>query len=473
LWEIVVPVKEAKMNAEKYTKVKYFTIVALLIPALVLLAGIAFARADEVEETYLLAAPVFIPGGNEEWGTCQPVLAYEFIGTGATSPLTSIPAEAVCDPAWAAFNDQGELFVSNRNWNTEGGSIQRFLYDPAVGFIPHGSITDESIKAPHGIAFSPWGELFVANYLGGISRYVFDAAGNAVPHGVINDASALLGITVSAAGEVFVTQGDTVFRFLVEEDSTEVIPNGTFSVAMGSGLHGLAFNEGGELFIGGIYANKVFRYTFDLEGNPIANGAIEVFGGPIGVAFSPEGELFVGNHFSGGIARFLFDGDGNAIPNGTIETSHMGGLAIYGGTFAPRPRTYLPLVLIEFTFGQLPPDGPQPGEWTGTTSLAYPMSFDVSSDSTQWSMFVVKTNWEGCFTSGTVEETVSGPGAIIEDQFSGTLPTYGFTGEFTSPTTAVGTYFFNNHMIVVGISYPPYVCYVYLTESGSWTASAP
>ena len=466
------------MNAEKYTKVKYFTIVILLIPALVLLAGIAFARADETEETYLLAAPVFIPGGDEEWGTCQPVLAYELTGTGAASSLPSIPAEAVCDPAWAAFNEQGELFVSNRNWNAGGGSIMRFLYEPGVGFVPNGSIEDEAIQAPHGIAFSPWGELFVANYLNGkISRYIFDEEGNAAPNGIIDTGMSNLGVTFNAQGELFCApfSGDTIYRYTFDPATREAIPNGSFTITGASGLEGMAFSTDGEMFAGSIYTNQVFRVKFDQDGNPSDNGYIQMpaGSGPAGVEFSPQGELFVGNHFSGGIARFLFDAEGNAVANGTIETSHMGGLAIYGGTFAPRARTYMPLVLIEFTFGQLPPDGPQPGEWTGTTSLAYPMSFEVSSDSAKWSNFVVKTSWEGCFTSGTVEETVSGPGAIIDDQFSGTLPTYGFTGEFTSPTTAVGTYFFNNHMIVVGISYPPYVCYVYLTESGSWTASVP
>lgn len=468
------------MNAEKSTKVKYFTIIILLIPALALLAGIAFARVESASaEDYLLVAPVFIPGGGEEWEICQPVLAYEFMGTGPVSSLPSIPDEAVCDPAWAAFDAQGELFVSNRNWNTGGGSILRFRYDPAVGFIPYGSITDETIQAPHGIAFSPWGELFVANYLNGIiSRYTFDEEGNATPNGVINTGMSNLGVEFNEEGELFCApfSGDTVYRYTFDPATREAIPNGSFIITGASGLEGMAFSPSGEMFAGSIYTNQVFRVTFDLNGDPADHGFIQMpeGSGPAGVAFSPEGELFVGNHFSGGISRFLFDMEGNAISNGTIATPSMGGLAIFDGVPATRVTMHLPLMLDEFLPGQSPtppPEGPVPGEWNGTTSYNNPISFEISSDSTQWSDFRLEFDWTGCGANGTTTIVIPGPGSITDNTFSYSETSgYSFNGEFTDQIHAEGLYALMNYQITL---YYPIYCSFYLTQNGAWTASAP
>jgi len=95
-------------------------------------------------------------------------------------------------------------------------------------------------------------------------------------------------------------------------------------------LHGLAFNPQGELFIADIGSNRIVRYLFDSEGNPVSNGEVAASSGPIGVAFSPTGELFVTTHYDGSIYRFLFDGSGTAIPNGFIEQAeYLGGVAIF------------------------------------------------------------------------------------------------------------------------------------------------
>jgi hypothetical protein len=107
------------------------------------------------------------------------------------------------------------------------------------------------------------------------------------------------------------------------------IPTGSVSVPGASSLHGLAFNAQGELFIADVYNNRLVRFTFDGEGNPVANGTIPVPGGPVDVAFSSAGELFVSTAFGGGLQRSFLDASGNAIPNGSIPFEHLGGVAIF------------------------------------------------------------------------------------------------------------------------------------------------
>ena len=122
------------------------------------------------------------------------------------------------------------------------------------------------------------------------------------------------------------------------------------------------------------------------------------------------------------------------------------------------------------------PPTPISGHWTGTTSRSYPMSFDVSIGSTQWMSFTLTTDFVATTcanATGTITTTVSGPGAIVDNQFSYTGSTFAFAGQFDSTITAMGTYTYTNHQIVIGLPYPPYVCFYYLNQSGTWTASGP
>src|SRR5207244_447214 len=131
-------------------------------------------------------------------------------------------------------------------------------------------------------------------------------------------------------GELFVTSmTSSVERFAFNPQTGAAVSKGSFSVPGSSNLHGLLFNNEGELFLTDLSANRVFRYRFDSFGNPVANGSITVAGGPIGVAFSSGGELFVSSHFTGGVSRFLFDTNGTAIPNGFIPTSNLAGPAVF------------------------------------------------------------------------------------------------------------------------------------------------
>ena len=117
---------------------------------------------------------------------------------------------------------------------------------------------------------------------------------------------------------------------------------------------------------------------------------------------------------------------------------------------------------------------PISGHWGGTTSRGHPMSFDVSTDSAQWSNFTLKTDYVATTcgnVSGTLEITLPGPGNIANNQFSGSGNNFAFAGQFDSTTAAHGTYNFTSYMIIIWSGIPPIPCYYYLTQSGTWTAN--
>jgi len=64
----------------------------------------------------------------------------------------------------------------------------------------------------------------------------------------------------------------------------------------------------------------------------------------------------------------------------------------------------------------------------------------------------------------TIAITVTGPGPIINNQFSRTVGNYSFSGQFSSPVNSAGWYTFTNYYI--------YGC-GYLNQVGTWTAGRP
>ncbi len=114
---------------------------------------------------------------------------------------------------------------------------------------------------------------------------------------------------------------------------------------------------------------------------------------------------------------------------------------------------------------------PNEGEWTGTTSRGHSISFDVGSGSNQWSNFSLETDWSSGDSSGTIEINVEGPEDISGNRFRYYGDGYYFDGEFTSPSTASGTYTFTDYKIT--ISDNPYPQYYYLNQTGEWTATGP
>ena len=104
------------------------------------------------------------------------------------------------------------------------------------------------------------------------------------------------------------------------------------------------------------------------------------------------------------------------------------------------------------------------------------MSFTVLSTGTQWNDFKLKTDYNFGFCYGTTEVTVSKPGNFPTSQFSYTSSTYSFAGQFTSSTTASGTYSFVNDYIT-GCGYLTRVRHLdsqrSLATSGAFSKTAP
>jgi len=115
---------------------------------------------------------------------------------------------------------------------------------------------------------------------------------------------------------------------------------------------------------------------------------------------------------------------------------------------------------------------PLDGSWSGTIDRGNPVSFTVISSGTQWSNFQLSYSFTGnaCGNPSTSFTTgVNGPGSITNGSFSWSGSTDAFTGTFTSPNTATGTYAFTNKQFIV---YPGGIpCFFYLTASGSWSAT--
>lgn len=267
-----------------------------------------------------------------QWG---PVHRFTFDGSGPLTALPDIPSVQLSDPAGVAFSPTGELFVGNRHGLSGAGSISRFLIEDCTGsFSANGIITGNGLDGVHGLAFSPWGELFAANYFPRrISRFVFDASGVAIPNGTITVpglSTNFVGVSFSSDGELFATgQGQTVKRFRFDPDTRAAIFNGHITLSQASFPFMSAFSPAGELFVSDLYGDRVHRVLFDQQWSAQVNGSFSVLD-PAGLAFAGTPELFIARHFAdGGISRFLFDPDGTPQPNGTVSISSLSGAALF------------------------------------------------------------------------------------------------------------------------------------------------
>ncbi len=103
---------------------------------------------------------------------------------------------------------------------------------------------------------------------------------------------------------------------------------------------------------------------------------------------------------------------------------------------------------------------PADGAWTAETATGKAVSFNVSASGIQWDTFsIAATHFTGLCTADFTY-IIPGPGSITNNKFSYTnaAGSFSFTGEFTSPTEASGTYAFSSFSTGCG-SY---------TSSGKW-----
>ncbi len=207
------------------------------VGALVTPHGLAF-RNDE-----LLATDV---GHNR-------VRRYRFGPRGEAEELSPITSPGLVNEAirWVTARPDGsEVFVSQCNCSGQN-NVRRFRAETNGTFTDLGLLPG-SFNNPHGMAFSPWGELFTANsdlVLQGpqytnwyITRHTFDS--NGVP------------------------------QF-----------NGSFSHTNLRGSLTLAFSPWGELFVNNQTASNITRFVFSLAHEPVFNGSISLPADGAGLAF--------------------------------------------------------------------------------------------------------------------------------------------------------------------------------------------
>lgn len=126
------------------------------------------------------------------------------------------------------------------------------------------------------------------------------------------------------------------------------------------------------------------------------------------------------------------------------------------------------------------PPAPASGLWKGTTNDNHPISFEVSASGDTIVKFLIEnieffTTKCGGETSGTFSQTTEGKFNIVNNQFHYSHENYSFKGQFTSATTAVGTYEFYKVTIKV-TSFPTYSlkdCTFDFVFSTTWAANAP
>ena len=174
-----------------------------------------------------------------------------------------------------------------------------------------------------------------------------------------------------------------------------------------------------------------------------------------------------GNTSIGGATLRYTDGtpkiataDGAGLYSFTVSSGWSGTVTPYKGgyAFTPGSKSYTNVLANQTNQNYTASPGVS---WIGTTSRGHPMSFVVSPSGSQWSTFTLKTDATVGPCSVLLETTIVGPGAITNGQFSQS-GSFAFTGQFTSPSTASGTYRFTNH--------PVFGC-GNLTQSGTWTAN--
>jgi hypothetical protein len=203
-------------------------------------------------------------------------------------PNGTITSSSFNRPHWAIFRNS-ELFIANPGDN----NVLRFVFDGTGNAIPNGTITAGLFgTTARGIQVTPWGELFVTQCCGvdSINRYIFDSSGNAIPNGVITGGlSNPHDMAFSPRGELFVAnfENNTVSRFLFDAEKNAIF-NGQFTASTFNGPLGLAFGPGGELFVGNHLGPGISHFLFDASFNPIPNGFISTPASLADIEFSPQ-----------------------------------------------------------------------------------------------------------------------------------------------------------------------------------------
>jgi DNA-binding beta-propeller fold protein YncE len=114
---------------------------------------------------------------------CGPAYAIQHYHVATDHTVTSlapITGTGIYNPGGMIVAPWGELLVANEGTaatELHGNSLSRFSLDAQGNVTANGTITGSALDSPFGLAFAPWGDLFVFNNSNAtLARFAFDAS---------------------------------------------------------------------------------------------------------------------------------------------------------------------------------------------------------------------------------------------------------------------------------------------------------
>ncbi len=310
------------------------------IAGALLAASAGLAGASTVQTTPFTLWVTETPAG----GTAQynnqlqgGVRSYVFDGLGYTAANISAGATLAAggfnDPSSVLADAAGNLYVSDRGFNSGIGSVSKVTFTNGVANAPTVALTGLP-TGPHQAALSGDG-LIVSSLSSGGALYPL--AGGAPTQ------------TFASGTERGAAVGGDLLYSTAAGGTLQVFNTGTggltsnFNVAGASLLH-YATLYGGSLWLADIGSNVsgagggIYKVTLDANGLPTGSSKVASADGAISVAFSPLGdEMIVATHFSGQLVGFALNGgnvaaNSNFLLDGGTLASWAGAHVQYGGT---------------------------------------------------------------------------------------------------------------------------------------------
>ena len=215
---------------------------------------------------------VFSPTRELYVSNCNGSAINRFVvdAAGAAVPAGTLNDSHLANAHGIAQSQWGELFAAN----FDSGVIVRFTFSGSVGTF-NGTITTGGTQL-QGLAFSPRQELFATTYTG-VYRFTFGPAPTyaATANGTftIPGSGRLHGIAFSSWGELFVADSDrnVIYRYTFDTTGAPVMGASIPLSAPAAGTIGVTLSNAGELFAAG-QSGSLSRFTFDSHCGAVPSG---------------------------------------------------------------------------------------------------------------------------------------------------------------------------------------------------------